>query len=943
MSTEAASWRWSTAHRQPCRVLTEDLLWGQALARIWLPGLDTVAEVRADGLRPLADAPATTPVQLGYAAAAARITGALAADDVLLSPLEGRVTPLPHQLRALGRAVHGDGIRYLLADEVGLGKTIEAGLIVRELKLRGLLRRVLIVAPKGLITQWIAEMRDRFGEEFQLLQPGEQTAQTPDENIWQRFDQVICSMDGVKPVDSRRGWSREQLAAHNRARFEGLVTAGWDLVIVDEAHRLGGSSDTVARYRLGQGLAGAAPALLLLSATPHQGKTDAFARLIALLDPAAIPDRGTLNRERVHPYVIRTEKRQAIDAEGMPLFQPRTTTLLPIAWQPRHQAQQQLYDAVTEYVREGYNQATAEHRTYIGFLMILIQRLVTSSTRAIAATLERRLAALQAPEEQLTLAAVAEEEWQDLDGQEQLETLLRTRMIALRNEQAEVRLLLDAAQRAANAGPDAKAEALLETIYGLQREEGDPTLKVLIFTEFVPTQEMLRGFLADRGFSAVCLNGTMDMRERKAVQDAFAGEARILISTDAGGEGLNLQFCHVVVNYDIPWNPMRLEQRIGRVDRIGQQHPVRALNFVLEDTVEFRVREVLETKLALILKELGVDKAGDVLDSAQGGTIFDDLYVQSLLHPERLQDGVQQVVRQVREQGDASKGPAALLRYDEPLDPAEARRVLEHPLPHWVERMTVTGLETLGGSAVRGERGWDLTWPGGERTHGVRFDGRDSASYPSSIHLGVGDPRIRALFARLSLVVAGQPIPCMRLPGLPEGVEGLWSIWQVALHEQPAEASPHGEAGRAYVPRHQLFAIFRHDNGRVYLPTARHIWDALIADTPVPHRHLRTSGAESAHVAVRGAAEALGEDLYRRMVRAGQDRRVRERERTVGAFAARRRIAERIGLPPVRAHRLAALDAEEMAWRAHSPERPEPRPDLTAVLIARIERGGSDA
>jgi len=942
-STEAASWRWSTAHRQPCRILSEHLLWGQDLARIWLPGLDTVAEVRADQLRPLADAPATPPVQLGYAAAAARIAGALAADDVLLSPLEGRVTPLPHQLRALGRAVHGDGIRYLLADEVGLGKTIEAGLIVRELKLRGLLRRVLIVAPKGLITQWIAEMRDRFGEEFQLLQPGEQTAQTPDENIWQRFDQVICSMDGVKPVDSRRGWSREQLAAHNRARFEGLVTAGWDLVIVDEAHRLGGSSDTVARYRLGQGLAGAAPALLLLSATPHQGKTDAFARLIALLDPAAIPDRGTLNRERVHPYVIRTEKRQAIDAEGMPLFQPRTTTLLPIAWQPRHQAQQQLYDAVTEYVREGYNQATAEHRTYIGFLMILIQRLVTSSTRAIAATLERRLAALQAPEEQLTLAAVAEEEWQDLDGQEQLETLLRTRMIALRNEQAEVRLLLDAAQRAANAGPDAKAEALLETIYGLQREEGDPTLKVLIFTEFVPTQEMLRGFLADRGFSAVCLNGTMDMRERKAVQDAFAGEARILISTDAGGEGLNLQFCHVVVNYDIPWNPMRLEQRIGRVDRIGQQHPVRALNFVLEDTVEFRVREVLETKLALILKELGVDKAGDVLDSAQGGTIFDDLYVQSLLHPERLQDGVQQVVRQVREQGDASKGPAALLRYDEPLDPAEARRVLEHPLPHWVERMTVTGLETLGGSAVRGERGWDLRWPGGELMHGVRFDGRDSASYPSSIHLGVGDPRIRALFARLPLVVAGQPIPCLRLPGLPEGVEGLWSIWQIALHEQPLAASPHGDPGRMPAPPCQLFALFLHDNGRVYLPTARHIWDALIADTPVPHRHLRSSGAESAHVAARAAAEAQGEDMYRRMVRARQDRRVRERERTVGAFAARRRIAERIGLPPVRAHRLAALDAEEMAWRAHSPERPEPRPDLTAVLIARIERGGTDA
>lgn len=137
----------------------------------------------------------------------------------------------------------------------------------------------------------------------------------------------------------------------------------------------------------------------------------------------------------------------------------------------------------------------------------------------------------------------------------------------------------------AAAGADAKAEALLDWIYRLQQEETDPDLKVLIFTEFVPTQEMLREFLSDRGIPVVCLNGSMNLEERKQVQDAFAKDARILISTDAGGEGLNLQFCHVVINYDIPWNPMRLEQRIGRVDRIGQTHSVRALNFVFEDRI----------------------------------------------------------------------------------------------------------------------------------------------------------------------------------------------------------------------------------------------------------------------------------------------------------------------------------------------------------------------
>ncbi len=189
--------------------------------------------------------------------------------------------------------------------------------------------------------------------------------------------------------------------------------------------------------------------------------------------------------------------------------------------------------------------------------MILMQRLVVSSTSAIRTTLEKRLEALAAPEEQLTLCSrlTSEEEWADLDGQEQIDMLLHTRLKALKNERAEVKLLLDAAARCEQTGPDAKAEALLDWLYRLQSEEGDPELKALVFTEFVPTQEMLRRFLTERGFSVVCLNGSMDMEERKRVQEAFARDARILISTDAGGEGLNLQFCHVVINYDIPWNP----------------------------------------------------------------------------------------------------------------------------------------------------------------------------------------------------------------------------------------------------------------------------------------------------------------------------------------------------------------------------------------------------
>ena len=274
--------------------------------------------------------------------------------------------------------------------------------------------------------------------------------------------------------------------------------AGWDLVIVDEAHRLGGSTDQIARYRLGRGLADAAPYLLMLSATPHQGKSDAFHRLVSLLDERIFPDLDSVSQERIRPYVIRTEKRRAIDADGKPLFKPRHTQAIPIAWEDQHRRQQVLYDAVTEYVRAGYNRAIAEKKTYIGFLMTLMQRLVTSSTRAIRRSLERRLGALDQIAERLsagreTLSSlVAEPEmFYDLDGQEQAETLLDVQGSALEDERQEVQGLLKVARQTEASGSDAKAEALLAWILQLQQEERDSSLKTLVFTEFVPTQEML--------------------------------------------------------------------------------------------------------------------------------------------------------------------------------------------------------------------------------------------------------------------------------------------------------------------------------------------------------------------------------------------------------------------------------------------------------------------
>ncbi|NLE27997.1 MAG: DEAD/DEAH box helicase, partial [Clostridiaceae bacterium] len=516
--------------------------------------------------------------------------------------------------------------------------------------------------------------------------------------------------------------------------------------------------------------------------TPHQGKTDAFHRLVSLIDAQEFPDISSVTRERVQPHVIRTEKRRAIDADGKPLFKPRRTQLGPVSWEERHRSQQLLYEAVTEYVREGYNQAMREKRSYIGFLMILMQRLVVSSTSAIRTTLERRLEALAAPQEQLTLFPLtSEEEWADLDGQEQIDVLLRTRLKALKNERAEVKLLLEAAARCEQIGPDAKAEALLDWLYRLQSEESDPELKVLVFTEFVPTQEMLRRFLTERGFSVVCLNGSMDMEERKRVQETFAKDVRILISTDAGGEGLNLQFCHVVINYDIPWNPMRLEQRIGRVDRIGQAHAVRAVNFVFEGSVEHRVREVLEQKLAVIFEEFGIDKTGDVLDSAQAGRMFDEMYVEAILNPEKVEESVESVVARLQEQAREARTTASVLGATEDLEPGEAQRLLTHPLPHWVERMTVSYLKAHGGQAEKRSQSWNLTWPDGETYENVVFTGKEAERLPASRHLTLEEPKVRGLTMRLPRFAPGQPVPIVSIPGLSEEVQGVWSLWRIAI------------------------------------------------------------------------------------------------------------------------------------------------------------------
>ena len=355
--------------------------------------------------------------------------------------------------------------------------------------------------------------------------------------------------------------------------------------------------------------------------------------------------------------MARTEKRGAVDHNGEPLFQPRTTHLEQVPWGSRTD-HQRLYDAVTEYVRDGYASARSAGRTATGFLMLLLQRLLASSTPAILSALERRSLAVT---DSLTFGAsrLDLEEWHELTGEEQLAAVEGDGRRLLDDEVNRLMAIVELARACLSSGPDPKTLHFLALVRRLRREEQDLHLKILVFTEFRATQQMLVDVLDAQGIPTATVNGEMGLRERAIAQQRFRDTADVLVSTDAGGEGVNLQFAHIVVNWDLPWAPTRIEQRIGRVDRIGQTHPVRAFNFVLEDSVDLRVLEVLQDKLDTIQAELGADKRADIIDSAD--RLAEHVFVRAIEDPDGIEAAGTEFLQQLREDLDTSEDARALL------------------------------------------------------------------------------------------------------------------------------------------------------------------------------------------------------------------------------------------------------------------------------------------
>lgn len=642
-------------------------VWGYVSYRVFDSSTGTVYKVMADNLSESSGTNIYDENYLRYVTLLSKIKNETAGG--LLTSLASGVIPLPHQLHVLNRVMADNNIRYILADEVGLGKTIEAGMVIKELKARGLVRRTLVVCPTGLVTQWSAEMQEKFHEKFQVILPSDYDTirrLTDHDDVYSQYNQVISPMDSIKPIEKHAGWTEERVEKYNQERIYSIINSGWDLIIIDEAHRVAGSSGEVARYKLGYLLSQASPYLLLLTATPHNGKTEPFLRLVRLLDKDAFPNAKSVVKEQVAPFLIRTEKREAIDNNGHLLFKNRVTHLVELTWDERHTYQRQLYEMVTSYVADSYNKALRNRKKNMCliFLLIIMQRMVTSSTAAIRWSLERRLEILK--NQNTKLSSLTEEDLAELDIEDGVEDALQAISLDMREEINELESIIATAKQAEFQHPDVKVETLENTIDALLN--ADRNQKIIIFTEFVATQEYLQRLLVSMGYSVTILNGRMSIEERNDALREFRDNTNIFISTDAGGEGLNLQFSNIIINYDLPWNPMKIEQRCGRVDRIGQTRDVQIFNFIVKDTVENRVREVLEEKLSVILQEIGVDKYSDVLDSEVAEIDFTNVYMSSISRPHgKSEENLYPVESELRQELKNAQKYKSLLHEDKDL------------------------------------------------------------------------------------------------------------------------------------------------------------------------------------------------------------------------------------------------------------------------------------
>lgn len=872
------------------QIVDVSMVWDFVSYKVFNPVTGVVYKLSADAIEAESRQVNANEYYLRYVAMLSKIKSETS--EGILSKLSSGVIPLPHQLHVLNRAVSDNNVRYILADEVGLGKTIEAGLIIEELKARGLIKRILVVCPTGLVTQWNIEMEEKFGEKFRIILPEDYDTIrkiTDNDDVYGQFDQVISPMDSIKPLEKRIGWTEERIEQYNEERIYSIINSGWDLVIIDEAHRVAGSTGEVARYKLGNLLAAASPYLLLLTATPHNGKTEPFLRLIRLVDEKAFPNMKAVVKEQVAPYVIRTEKREAIDNNGNLLFKNRNTHIVELHWDERHSQQRKLYEMVSSYVSKNYNKALRNRgkNMWVIFLLIMMQRLVTSSTTAVRQSLQKRIKILE--EQAFRYESMTEAEFVEIDLEENMEEAIAAISMDIKSEIEDLNQIVAVAQQAEYQYLDVKVEPLLSIVDDIFAE--DKNRKLIIFTEFVATQQYLSKLLKDRGYSTSLLNGSLSIEERNLVLAEFREETNILISTDAGGEGLNLQFANYMINYDLPWNPMKIEQRIGRVDRIGQQRDVEIYNFVLADTVETRVKDVLEEKLSVILREIGIDKYADVLDSETAGVNFTDAYLNSIRNPRNIEYNIRPIEEDLRTQVKNTLWIKDLIREDKVLTEfigADTSFDIEAAL-----RSMMAYYESSIGNPV----------------------------LPIETY-GINDERIIKHLKKEIRQDEHSRLLNISIRDFPNE-KGWFMLWHLSV-------APDGTGGKT-IP------VFINENGVLRPLAGKRIWDAILDDQRIISVSEGTAVTAETLDTLTKASQDYAYDVFSDM-RAEYDRKIEENHRKYDyALSLRFDAASRIGIENIRNHKLNSLAQEKEQMEAQYRQSKQICPDFYLELLAHME------
>ena len=667
--------RWENGQTKPTR-----LAWRQVM--------DIESTISQSVPKPEASIDATDPPSIDFTARPTVVTAVAEAMRLSYGHLANPafatevslIDPLPHQRIAVyERMLNQSPLRFLLADDAGAGKTIMTGLYLREVLARRLIKRVLVVPPAGLVGNWEREMRTLFALRFRIVRGADARDANPFSES--ESDRVIVSLDTLV---GDRMFSRLREAVASGA-------APYDLVVFDEAHKLAAhqrgdySVRKTKRYHLAAALAGlpadqprwdlgwSATHMLLLTATPHMGKDFPYFSLWRLLAPDVLT---TLDAFKAFPesqrrrHFIRRTKEEMITFEGKALYPQRRCDTISYLL---NESEQALYEATTRYISETYNQAQLLNRSAARLAMTVFQRRQASSTYALMRSFERRVVRLDEAMElvrdgrideletgQTRLGDVpdffevytADEDTDESNAREGHEVfeeralagIVAPSLAKLRAERAEVETLLSLARKLVDKAEDSKFEKLREVL-----SHPDFTAeKFIIFSEHRDTAQFLVRRLEGLGFTGqvALIHGGLDYREREAQVELFRqplneGGANYLIATDAAGEGINLQFCWLMVNYDVPWNPARLEQRMGRIHRYGQQHdPVVIVNLVAGETREGRVLKTLLDKLELICKRLNSDKVFDVV-----GRMFQDVSLKDYMVQAVTDEGTAAAIR----------------------------------------------------------------------------------------------------------------------------------------------------------------------------------------------------------------------------------------------------------------------------------------------------------